>query len=196
MSSRNGDVTEAEKIIYLLAEADSGIRASTNATLRSISIMNEIKASVDGLRLTEQHQARIMMDVEGHIASTLPIIVTRLESVSERIGIVSAEVRDVAQVVVGQGEIHADTLEHVKSLAVEGRDQAAVAVAVGREVTSEVKTLVASGEVGKRTGAAAAIREVSQGFRAFGGLPVFSQVVLALLVAVAIAGWTLRGLGH
>lgn len=195
MSSKNGDITEAEKIIYLLAEADAGIRASTNATLRSISIMNEIKASVDGLRLTEQHQARIMMDVEGHIASTLPIIVTRLESVSERIGIVSAEVRDVAQVVVGQGEIHADTLEHVKALAVEGRDQAAVAVAVGREVTSEVKTLVAS-DGGRHTGAAAVIRAIGSPLAAFGELPIASQVILALLVAVAVAGWVLRGTGH
>lgn len=186
-------MTEADRLVVIVAEANDCMQKMANAVLQHVASVNAVKTSVESLRLAEQQQTLALLALTE---TTLPEITRQLEVVSETLVTARAEIRDVAQVVVGQGEIHADTLEHVKSLAADGRDQAAVAVAVSREVTSEVKTFMASGEAGKRTGAAAAIREVSQGFRAFGGLPVFSQIVLAILVAVAIAGWTLRGIGH
>jgi chromosome segregation ATPase len=204
-----------EALLVSLGQQDGNARSIVNGILEIVAKCNallengkitaaqlagvtaqlaSVVSTVDRLARASETLAGELQQVREAIAAALPEIYTRLKGLEDqeaaqgrRLDSLEAQgreqhaaLRDVAQIVVGQGEGQAEALARVRDLAQEARD-------AGREATGAVKTLAAGGEETKRSGAAAALHAIAYPIKAFGGLPLASQIVLAFII-LGLAG--------
>lgn len=191
-------------LIRSLDQTDKSSRTLTNATLQLVakvnSLIDDAKVKGESIDLLARTVDRLARGVEvsnreiqqvREALVALPEIYTRLqgleaqeEAQGERLDALDlqgkeqqAAMREMAQVIVGSGEVTGEAIATVQKLAQEGRD-------ASREASQVVKTMAAGGE---------ARHPVAQAIGAFRTLDgdarrTLAQLVLAALVAAVVLG--------
>lgn len=160
------------------------------------SKLDEVSEEIGHMRRVIEALARDLSSVRGDLLLTLPEIHTRLTGLERNEESQQRALREMAQVVVGHSEVASDALENVRKVADAGNAVQATAVKEVREASAVIRTLASEGNIGKKTGPAAIIHEISEWTSTFDKSSIWTKVILAVTVGALGLGWVLRATGH